>query len=115
MFEDQTGLVIFEKINKNNLYVKLINQFNKDFLLTGLSSSFSQTLLREDLIHTLVDLIEDLVMNRFSDYLNLLYRVDISEIEIKKLDSSDIHKMSQQVAFLLLKRECQKVLFKSKR
>lgn len=114
MSDDQTGLVVFEKINKNNLYVELINQFNKDFVFAGLPSRFSQNLLPKDLLQYLASLIEDLILNRFSDYLNVLYRVDISETEIKKLDGSDIHRMSAQVAILILKRECQKVLFKSK-
>ena len=50
----------------------------------------------------------------FDNYLNLLYRVDISEIEIKKLDGSNIEKMTEQIVYLLLKREWQKVWFKSR-
>ena len=114
MSDCQKELVIFEEINNNNLYVKLINQFNKDFVYSGLSTSFAQNLNPKDLVQYLVGLIEDLIRNRFSDYLNLLYRIDIAETEIKRLDGSDIHKLSEQVAVLILKRECQKVLFKSK-
>jgi hypothetical protein len=46
--------------------------------------------------------------------LNLLYIIDVSEEEVKKLDGSDISILSGQVSFLILKREWQKVWFRSK-
>ena len=55
-----------------------------------------------------------LIQNKFAEYLNLLYIIDVSENEIKKLDGSDISELSEQVTFLILKREWQKVWFRNK-
>ena len=54
-----------------------------------------------------------LIQEKFADYLNLLYIVDVSEIKVKQLDSSDMVKLSEDVTFLILQREWQKVWFKS--
>jgi hypothetical protein len=55
-----------------------------------------------------------LIQYKFAEYLNLLYIIDVSEEQIKKLDGSDLVELSEQVAFLVLKREWQKVWFRNK-
>ena len=55
-----------------------------------------------------------LIQYKFTEYLNLLYIIDVSEQEIKKLDGSDLVFLAEQVAFLILKREWQKVWFRNK-
>ena len=114
MCSENVGIEIFQKIESGNLYPKLINQLNKDFLFAGLSSDFSEEILPNDLLNHLTQLLVDIVSTKFSDYLNLLYRIDISEQEIKKLDGSNIEKMCEQVALLIVQRECQKVWLRNK-
>jgi hypothetical protein len=55
-----------------------------------------------------------LIQYKFAEYLNLLYIIDVPEDQIKKLDGSDLVELSEQVAFLVLKREWQKVWFRNK-
>jgi hypothetical protein len=55
-----------------------------------------------------------LIQYKFAEYLNLLYIIDVPEEQIKKLDGSDLVELSEQVAFLVLKREWQKVWFRNK-
>ena len=55
-----------------------------------------------------------LIQEKFTDYLNLLYIVDVSEQKVRELDGSDILKLSEQVTFLILQREWQKVWYKNK-
>ena len=55
-----------------------------------------------------------LISEKFSDYLNLLYIIDVPEMQVKQLDGSDTLVLSEQVAFLILKREWQKVWFRNK-
>ena len=50
-----------------------------------------------------------LIQHKFAEYLNLLYIIDVPENEVKKLDGSDLVELSERVAFLVLKREWQKV------
>jgi hypothetical protein len=55
-----------------------------------------------------------LIQYKFAEYLSLLYIVDVPEDQVKKLDGSDIMELSEQVSFLILKREWMKVWFRSK-
>ena len=55
-----------------------------------------------------------LIQYKFAEYLNLLYIIDVAEDQVKKLDGSDVAALSEQVAFLILKREWQKVWFRNK-
>jgi hypothetical protein len=55
-----------------------------------------------------------LIQYKFAEYLNLLYIIDVPEEQIKKLDGSDLVELSEQVTFLVLKREWQKVWFRNK-
>ncbi len=114
MYKDKTSLALLSEIDSVGLYLKLIKQLNKDFLLAGIEQSFSLDCTSSKLAQELQKTVARLVNNDFDSYLNLLYRVDISEIEIKKLDGSNIEKMTEQISYLLLKREWQKVWFKAK-
>ena len=56
----------------------------------------------------------NLIQEKFTEYLNLLYIIDVPENQVKALDGSDTLKLSEDVSFLILKREWQKVWFKNK-
>ena len=114
MCKEESSVVLLSEIESVDLYLKLIEQLNKDFQLAGIEQSFGLDFTPLKLIQELQKIVIRLINNKFDDYLNLLYRIDISEIEIKKLDGSNIEKMSEQVVYLLLKREWQKVWFKAK-
>lgn len=96
------------------LYSDLIRQLNKDFNYANESIDFPADLSPEDLCKNLHEKIYILINQRFANYLNLLYIIDVSETEIKKLDGSDVLAMSEQVMFLILKREWQKVWFRKR-
>nr|WP_321234526.1 hypothetical protein [uncultured Psychroserpens sp.] len=96
-----------------HLYNKLIKQVNKDFLLANIDLDFEDDILPSSLKHLLHEVIYKLIQEKFAEYLNLLYIVDVSEEKIKQLDGSDTLKLSEQVTFLVLQREWQKVWFKN--
>lgn len=100
------------RATNENLYTKLIQQLNKDFLFANIDVEFGESITPQKLKQELHETIFILIQSKFSDYLNLLYIIDVSETKIKSLDGSDINKMSLQVAFLILLREWQKVWFK---
>ncbi|WP_298894073.1 hypothetical protein [uncultured Psychroserpens sp.] len=97
-----------------NLYVKLIKQVNKDFLLANIDLDFQDDILPSRLKYVMHETIYKLIQEKFADYLNLLYIVDVSEEKIKQLDGSDTLKLSEQVTFLVLQREWQKVWYRHK-
>ena len=96
------------------LYAALLSQVNKDFNLANEAIDFPKSTTPSELKIQLHEKIYRLIQYKFAEYLNLLYIVDVSEEEIKKLDGSDLSELSEQVAFLLLKREWQKVWFRHK-
>ena len=108
-----TSFSLLTEIEGVDLYAKLIEQLNKDFNLVGVEKCIHSDCSPQDLILQLQRITMQLINTNFDGYLNLLYRVDVSENEIKKLDGSDLEKMTEQVVYLLLKREWQKVWFKN--
>ena len=97
-----------------SLYKKLILQLNKDILYANIDLEFDEETLPTSLKLVLQEMVFHLINSKFSDYLNLLYIVDVSEAKIRSLDGSDALKLSEQVTFLILQREWQKVWFKAK-
>jgi len=105
---------LLSEAEKENLYLKLIEQINKDFNLANEPIDFPLSTSPEELKIQLHEKIFRLIQLKFAEYLNLLYIIDVSENEIKKLDGSDLVNLSEDVAFLILKREWQKVWFRNK-
>ena len=97
-----------------DLYQKLIIQLNKDLLYANVDLEFDEETLPTSLKLVLHETIFHLIQNKFSDYLNLLYIIDVSELKIKALDGNDTLKLSEDVTFLILQREWQKVWYKAK-
>ena len=108
-----TDLLLTEATGEN-LYLKLIEQINKDFNLANEGIDFPISISPEELKIQLHEKIYRLIQYKFAEYLNLLYIIDVSEDEIKKLDGSDLVVLAEQVVYLLLKREWQKVWFRNK-
>jgi len=108
-----TDLLLAEA-ETENLYIKLIEQINKDFNLANEPVDFPKSTNPEELKVQLHEKVFRLIQYKFAEYLNLLYIIDVAEDQVKKLDGSDIAELSKQVSFLILKREWQKVWFRNK-
>ncbi|MCB0398262.1 MAG: hypothetical protein KDD26_01320 [Winogradskyella sp.] len=105
---------LITEANALHLYKKLIIQLNKDLLFANIDLEFNEDTLPTSLKLVLQDTVFHLIQHKFSDYLNLLYQVDVSEQKIKTLDGEDTIQLSEDVTFLILQREWQKVWYKSK-
>ncbi len=105
---------LIEEANKLQLYTKLVKQLNKDLLYANVDLEFDEETLPTSLKLVLHEAVFQLIQYKFSDYLNLLYIVDVAESKIKNLDGSDALKLSEDVTFLILQREWQKVWYKAK-
>ena len=104
---------LIQEANQLDLYKKLINQLNKDFLYANIDLEFDEEVLPLSLKLILHETVFKLIQEKFADYLNLLYIIDVSEKKVKQLDGSDMVRLSEQVTFLILQREWQKVWFRS--
>ncbi len=105
---------LFFQAEEENLYEKLILQLQKDFHLANEDLDVETTMLPIELKQMVHEKIYYLIQHKFAEYLNLLYIIDVPENEVKKLDGSDLVELSERVAFLVLKREWQKVWFRNR-
>ncbi|OCB71647.1 hypothetical protein [Flavobacterium glycines] len=106
--------LLLGEAEKEKLYLKLVEQLNKDFNLANEGVDFPMSISPNELKIQLHEKIYRLIQYKFAEYLNLLYVIDVSEEEVKKLDGSDLVVLAEDVAFLILKREWQKVWFRNK-
>ena len=106
--------LLLSEASEENLYPKLLEQLNKDFNLANEPVDFPASTSPEELKIQLHEKIYRLINQRFAEYLNLLYIIDVPENQIKQLDGSDLVELSKEVSFLILKREWQKVWFRNK-
>lgn len=105
---------LLSQAEKENLYYKLIEQINKDFNLANEAIDFPQSTSPQELKVQLHEKIYRMIQYKFAEYLNLLYIIDVPEETIKQLDGSDLVELSEQVSFLILKREWMKVWFRNR-
>lgn len=103
---------LLEQASAEELYQNLLTQINKDFNLANEPVDFPLSTTPDELKIQLHEKIFRLIQYKFAEYLNLLYIIDVPEHQIKKLDGSDIVELSEQVAFLILRREWMKVWFR---
>lgn len=109
-----TSLELLEAVQREQLYKKLIQQIKKDFDLANISIQIPLDIIPTELKSTIHEKLYVLLVERFDQYLNLLYVVDISEREVKNIQALDAVDVTAEVTFLLLKREWQKVWYKAK-
>ncbi len=105
---------LITEAEENHLYFKLIEQTNKDFALANEAIDIPLDISPFELKAWIHEKIYKLIQYKFAEYLNLLYIIDVAEDQVKKLDGSDIAQLAEQVTFLILKREWQKVWFRNK-
>ena len=104
----------FAEVLAANLYLKLIDQINKDFNLANERTNLPSSTTPYDLKIFLQNKVHKLIIHKFDSYLNLLYIIDVPENTINSFNDIDIEALSAEVAFLILKREWQKVWFRNR-
>jgi len=114
MLPEQGALELLSKVEVEDLFQQLILQLNKDFQLSNLSETFALTSTPIQLKESLSKILLKLLTNNYDDYLNLMYRVDVPEKELATLKAENLETTIDQITFLILKREYQKVWFKNR-
>lgn len=105
---------LLARAGEEHLMEKLVLQLCKDFQSANIFVDIEPTDSPEQLRRTLHETVFLLMRDRFNDYLNLLYIIDVSEEQVKSIRSIDTAEISGEVTFLILKREWQKVWLKNK-
>lgn len=94
------------------LYEDLVLQLKKDFDLANLTLDLPANCNTGELKYVLQKNIQFLIEEKYSDFLNLLYVVDLPETSTKKIIDTDSQNISVQYTFLILKRVWQKIWFR---
>jgi hypothetical protein len=110
---DQGQLLLREAL-QYDLLTSLIRQLNKDFELSGVEGSISEKATPAEIARELPQMIGKLIRADFQGFLNLLYRVDVSESGLHKTDNQDMDEFIAAASYQLLKREWQKVWLRNK-
>ncbi len=108
------SLELLEKYKEQDLYLPLLEQLGKDFGRAGIKLSITVEMPPQQVLTTLRETIYVLIMERWPEYLNLLYAVDVPEDTVKNIPLKDPVDMASEVSYLILARECQKVSLKRK-
>lgn len=106
--------LLLSQAQKEQLYNQLVEQLNKDFALANEPVDLPAGVSPINIKLGLQDKVYGLIQHKFAEYLNLLYIIDVPEKEIKALNGADLMELAEQVAFLILKREWQKVWFRNR-
>lgn len=105
---------LLDAAQKEFLYTKLIDQINKDFNFANEGVDFPQSTTPHELKVQLHEKIYRLIQYKYTELLNLLYIIDVPEDNVKQLDGFDAVELSEQIAFLILRREWMKVWFRNR-
>lgn len=110
--EHNTSLELLQYVASIALYEKLVTQLKKDFALANITLDLPDGITPEALKTNLKEKIYVLLLERFPDYLNLLYIIDVPEKAFSSIKSTNVVEVAEGVCFLVLKREWQKVWLK---
>ena len=109
-----TIIELLKHAQSEQLYDALLFQLQKDFKLASIAFHIPSTLSGKELKKLLHEKIYYLLLEKFDMYLNLLYIIDVPEKEFKHINMTDVVEVADQMTFLILQRELQKVWFKKK-
>ena len=105
---------LLSEAGNENLYSKLIEQLNKDFNFANEAVDFPQSTTPYELKVQLHEKIYRLIQYKYTELLNLLYIIDVPEDNIKQLQGMDTAELSEQIAYLILRREWMKVWLRNR-
>ncbi|WP_423997642.1 hypothetical protein [Maribacter sp. IgM3_T14_3] len=105
---------LMQVVKSDLLFDKLVQQVEKDFDLANVSLKIPDALEYTAFIALVREKVYYLMMEHFADYLNLMYIIDIPEIEFQNIEITDTVDVADQVTLLILKREYKKVWYRNR-
>ncbi len=106
---------ISQYFNKLKLIKDTANQIIKDFDMFGLEIKFSGNAYNayEELFEQIEPHIKKLIDTNHSKFMGILYRIDVSDEQIKKaVNENTSEPFSEIITDLIIKRELQKVVIR---
>jgi hypothetical protein len=103
-------------INRLDLIKDTANQIIKDFDMFGMEIKFSGNAYNayEELFEQIEPHIKNLIENNQQKFMGILYRIDVSDVQIKKaVRENSTESFSIIVTDIIIKRELQKVVVRN--
>ena len=114
LMKGDVEIALLKEIESLDLLESLIQQIVKDADLAGAVFNCPKDISAKQFILKIYDFILELMTSDFGTYLNFLYRVDLSEKTLLSVTDTEPKRIAEQVTLMVLKREWQKVWFRSK-
>ena len=112
--KNENHLELLIDFQKSELLKALIKQINKDMNLAGINHQIDTNSDPYILWEDLLKIIFSLLHNNDPKLQNFLYRVDVPEKHNVEIRFDNISIKSQKLSIIILKKECQKLWFKSR-
>lgn len=107
---------VLHSLERPELFAKFKAQMYKDFELSGLSD-YAPKLTTNNLNEVYDEVLNSILLIERKDstsLMTLLYRIDITEQQLKKASQTSSNNLKQVMAELIIKRILQKVILKEK-
>ena len=115
---EKEGLRILAHARETGLLSSLMAQVRKDYGRAGLDFPIRESDMADkalpELLSSLRDNLYRLLMERFDQYLNLMYAIDLPERAFRQVQPTDAVEVAGQLADLVLRREWQKIAFRQR-
>jgi hypothetical protein len=98
-----------------SLLYEVVVQIKKDFDAFGFDVKFTgnQETAWKELSTQLIPIVESLLSTNYQRLYNLLYKIDVSELQLASYSKANIDKpLAEVISDLILKRELQKVVLR---
>ena len=110
----QTTVLLFNDSMSVRLYKNLIDQLNKDLLLSGIDFKASQNWQPNELVKKISLVLKKLLTNQPRKINQLMYITDVSEKKINTLEETNLDSYISHLTQLILERIFKKVYIKQK-
>ncbi|MDM1406405.1 hypothetical protein [Myroides sp. DF42-4-2] len=101
-----------DQLKERNLFDPLVQQVQRDFRLSVDEDIVFQPSTPLELVHQIQEELERMASRTPAKLSMLLYRIDVAEKDIHAIEEGDVFNYFQQLTYLIVKREFQKVYFR---
>lgn len=101
-----------DQLKERNLFDQLVQQVQRDFRLSVDEDIVFQPSTPLALVQQIQEELELMASRTPAKLSMLLYRIDVAEKDIRALEEGDVFNYFQQLTYLIVKREFQKVYFR---
>ena len=92
---------------------ELTEQLKKDLKLAGIDADYFNNInSKDDLLEKLKNFIQDILSYQPTEFDRFMYRVDVPEKEFSGILTTNFEVLVENMVFLILKREIQKLIFR---